>query len=186
MQGATRLQAAGVARASECFGESRIEHDYFWSYDLFAYIVTLGDIPTRLFGCCLGRLPLDMTPPAVARSAPDDDNPEAAHPVLRPVHLTVWSALHDNGWLAIVAEQPDGTYAVISAASSARDVQPDAIATSADDGKAAAVDALRAKSGHDHCSPQCQRWQRERHLVMLLAEDFNEYSGVTSRKRRQR
>jgi len=86
---------------------------------------------------------------------------------LRSFSLLVWSARHDNDWVTIVCEQPDGTFAVIAAPVTARNVTPDDIATTAGIGKVTAEQTLREKSGHAHCSPACEAWQERRELVMV-------------------
>jgi len=107
----------------------------------------------------------------------DDDGPGSSHPVLRPVGLTTWIATHDHGWVTVVCEQPDGTFAVLVAPPGARDVAPDALASSGPAARTTAEAILRTKSGHDLCTAQCEPWQQERHLLMLLAEDAHEFKG---------
>ena len=111
---------------------------------------------------------------ATEAGAPDVDSESTTLP-LRPFSLLVWSARHDNDWLTIVCEQPDGSFAVMAVPVTARDVSPDGITSTAGVGKLTAEEALRRKSGHAHCSPACERWQQRRELVMLLAEDAAEF-----------
>jgi len=53
----------------------------------------------------------------------------------------------------------------------------DAIATSADAARESADTVLRAPVGHERCTAQGRRWRLERHLVMLPAEDVDQYSN---------
>jgi hypothetical protein len=78
-------------------------------------------------------------------------DPEPTSVPLKPCSLASWSAQHDNDWVTIVCEQPDGTFAVIVAPTTARGVTPDAVAATPEAGRSAAVEALQAKSGHQQC-----------------------------------
>jgi hypothetical protein len=79
----------------------------------------------------------------------------------RPV--PVWSAVHDNAWTTLVTEQPRGTFAAVAFAESHRTVTADYIEDSPETAKAAALDALKAKTGHDLCSPRCAPWESYTH-----------------------
>lgn len=106
----------------------------------------------------------------LSREGPPDDGPGGLYPFLRGVHITAWTATHDNSWTTVVCEQPDSTFAVLVAPLGSRDVAAEAVATTAEEGMVAAKEVLLAKSGHE-CTAECQPWQRERHLFMLFAED---------------
>jgi hypothetical protein len=96
--------------------------------------------------------------------------------------LTAWTATHDNGWVAVVCEQPDGTFAVLVAPPGARDVASDALESSGPAARTTAEAILRTKSGHDLCTARCEAWQKKRHLLMLLAEDASEFKGEAPAK----
>ena len=144
---------------------------------------------------------VDVNEPRRVRSAPDssdrpqalspavpspDDEPGASHPLLRAFQPRTWTATHDNDWVSVVCEQPDGSFALLVAAAGARDVLPDLVAASAEAAKAAARELVRVKSGHDRCTAGCRGWSEERHLVMLLAEDAGEFGGNGSEQRPRR
>ena len=88
--------------------------------------------------------------------------------MLKPRHVAFWSARHDNGWNTFICEQPDGTFAVIAAPDTARDVSPDAIEQALPPAKASAARALEEKSGHRECSADCERWQKHSQLFMEI------------------
>jgi hypothetical protein len=91
-------------------------------------------------------------------------------PMLKARHVAFWSARHDNGWNTFICEQPDGSFAVIAAPGTARDVSPDSIEQSLQPAKASAARALDEKSGHHECSPQCERWQKHAQLFMEVSQ----------------
>jgi hypothetical protein len=90
--------------------------------------------------------------------------------MLKPRHVAFWSARHDNGWTTIVCEQPDGTFAVIVAPETARDVSPDSIDGALQTAKASASRALEEKSGHRECSDACERWAKHSQLFMEISQ----------------
>jgi len=61
----------------------------------------------------------------------------------RPV---IWQARHDNGWIAVVAEQPDGTFAASAGPGEAAGV--DYVEGTPEHAQADALFALNRKSGH--------------------------------------
>ena len=80
--------------------------------------------------------------------------------------LVLWEARHDNGWITIVMEQPDGTF--VAWAGLEETVGLDYVEDSPEHAQAAAMFALKRKSGHasarlDARSSRCERircWSR--------------------------
>lgn len=75
--------------------------------------------------------------------------------------LEVWTARHDNGWLAQAIENPDGTYAAWALPEGTTVSGPDYLEMDAETAKQAADFALSRKSGHRTCSAACSRWIRQ-------------------------
>lgn len=74
----------------------------------------------------------------------------------RPRSLVVWEARHDNGWSTVVAEQKGGKFAAW--ATNGENTQIDFTGTNVAHASAAALAALRRKSGHRRCSMGCSDW----------------------------
>jgi len=80
--------------------------------------------------------------------------------------LLVWEAHHDNGWTTVVMEQPDGTF--VAWAGQGAPVGVDYVEDSPEFARAAALFALKRKSGHDRCSARCSDFEM-RTQTMLVA-----------------
>jgi hypothetical protein len=76
--------------------------------------------------------------------------------------LEYWAARHDNGWVANALQNPDGTYAAWAAPDSTL-ASVDYIEIDAATAMRAAESALRTKSGHVECSPDCSGWLLQPH-----------------------
>ena len=72
-------------------------------------------------------------------------------PVSEPARrrLVVWEARHDNGWTTVVMEQPDGTF--VAWAGGGDSIGVDYVEDSPEFARAAAMFALKRKSGHAAC-----------------------------------
>ena len=70
---------------------------------------------------------------------------------------TVWHADHDNGWVTVIAENQDGTWAAWAFPKN-ETASIDYIEQSADRARAAALHALEWKSGHTDCTGCCSVW----------------------------
>ena len=79
--------------------------------------------------------------------------------------LIVWEARHDNGWSTIVMEQPDGTF--IAWAGPDETVGVDYVEDGPEDAQAAAMFALKRKSGHDQCSRHCSPFEIRTHTMLV-------------------
>lgn len=79
--------------------------------------------------------------------------------------LAAWTALHDNGWITAVVENPNGTYSAW-AAPNADVVSVDYMEDTPEHAQIAALFALRRKSGHAECSPQCSGWEMHTHELL--------------------
>ena len=84
----------------------------------------------------------------------------------QPRMLTAWTAHHDNGWVTTVLETPHGTFAAW-AAPDAETVSVDYIEDTPEHAQAAALFALKRKTGHDQCSPACSAWQLHTHEMTV-------------------
>jgi hypothetical protein len=101
--------------------------------------------------CVLSRHVVGSTPEAARRA------------------LGAWEALHDNGWRTTVVRNPDGTFAAW-AAPNAHPVSVDAVEDCIENATLAALLALKRKTGHGECSPQCSGW--ELHVAELTESDW--------------
>src|SRR4029453_17816014 len=81
--------------------------------------------------------------------------------------LVIWEAHHDNGWVSVVMEQPDGTF--VAWAGPAGVIGADYVEDSPEHAQAGAVFALKRKSGHATCSPRCSDWHMRTHEVTVAA-----------------
>lgn len=89
--------------------------------------------------------------------------------------VSVWSAVHDNGWVTKAVEIPDGRFAAWAAPDD-RATTPAYIEDGPENAKNAAEFALRETSGHSTCSARCTGWQLEQHRMFFTSDD-----GVGSR-----
>ena len=79
--------------------------------------------------------------------------------------LLVWEARHDNGWTTVVMEQPDGTF--IAWAGVGEAIGVDYVEDTPEHAQAAAMFALKRKSGHAECSPRCGDWEMRTHTMLV-------------------
>ena len=80
-------------------------------------------------------------------------------------HLVIWEALHDNGWTTLVMERSDGTF--VAWAGPDESVGVDCVADTPEQAQAAAMFALKRKSGHDPCSIRCSGFEMRTHLMVV-------------------
>ena len=73
-------------------------------------------------------------------------------------HLAVWTNIHDNGWITIAAEAPDGTFVGWAAPAETSNVTVDYIEDGPENAMRAAEFALGRKSGHAACSTRWTGW----------------------------
>ena len=83
--------------------------------------------------------------------------------------LVIWQAHHDNGWISVVAEQPDGTF--VAWAGPGEAVGVDYIEDTPEHAQAGALFALKRKSGHATCSARCSDWEMHTHELLVTAPD---------------
>ena len=83
--------------------------------------------------------------------------------------LVVWEARHDNGWTTLVMEQPDGTFVAWAGLGEAIGV--DYVENSPEHAEAAALFALKRKSGHAQCSAGCSHWEMRTHTMLVAAPE---------------
>lgn len=81
-----------------------------------------------------------------------------------------WQQRHDNGWLARVVEQPDGTFIAWAAPVGTTPICLDYIEDSLQFAQDAAVYALRKETGHQRCSDQCDSWN-----------EFDQQRGISAK-----
>jgi hypothetical protein len=79
--------------------------------------------------------------------------------------LVVWEARHDNGWTTVVMEQPDGTF--VAWAGPHETVGVDYVEDTPEHAEAAAMFALKRKSGHALCSPRCSPFEMRTHTMLV-------------------
>jgi hypothetical protein len=77
--------------------------------------------------------------------------------------LASWIARHDNGWITLVEDRGDGTWAAWALPEGTPVSGPDYIEMDDVSAKAAAEFALRQKSGHTDCSANCSFWAPHSH-----------------------
>ena len=82
--------------------------------------------------------------------------------------LVVWEARHDNGWTTLVMEQLDGTF--VAWAGPDESVGVDYVEDTPEHAEAAAMFALKRKSGHDRCSPRCSDFEMRTHTMLVTPE----------------
>jgi len=78
-------------------------------------------------------------------------------------------ARHDNGWITLVMEQPDGT--LVAWAGPAETVGVDYVEDTPEHARAAAMFALKRKSGHAECSPRCSEFELRMHTMLVGPRD---------------
>jgi hypothetical protein len=81
--------------------------------------------------------------------------------------LVVWEARHDNGWITIVMAQPDGTF--VAWAWPGETVGVDYVEDSPEHAEAAAMFALKRKSGHAECSPRFSASEMRTHTMLVAS-----------------
>ena len=81
------------------------------------------------------------------------------------LHLVIWEARHDNGWTTLVMEQSDGTF--VAWAGLDESVGVDYVEDTPEHAQAAAMFALKRKSGHDQCSIRCSGFEMRTHLMVV-------------------
>lgn len=74
-----------------------------------------------------------------------------------------WIARHSNGWVTLIEERPDETWAAWAFPEGSTPTHPDYIEMDDVSAKAAAEFALREKSGHDRCDAGCSGWELHTH-----------------------
>jgi hypothetical protein len=79
-------------------------------------------------------------------------------------HLVLWEAFHDNGWTTLVMEQSDGTF--VAWAGPDESVGVDYVEDCPEHAQAAAMFALKRKSGHDQCSIRCSAFEMRTHTML--------------------
>jgi hypothetical protein len=85
-----------------------------------------------------------------------------------PRRLAVWEACHDNGWITLVM-QPDGTF--VDWAGPGEMVGVDYVEDSPEHAQAAAMFALKRKSGHAECSSRCSDFEMRTHTMLIAPTD---------------
>jgi hypothetical protein len=92
---------------------------------------------------------------------------QAALTMTEPQHrrLVVWEARHDNGWITIVMEQPDGTF--VAWAGLGETVGVDYVEDTPEHAQAAAMFALKRKCGHAQCSIRCSAFEMRPHAMLV-------------------
>ena len=81
-------------------------------------------------------------------------------------HLVIWEARHDNGWTTLVMEQSDGTF--VAWAGPDESVGVDYVEDTPEHAQAAAMFALKRKSGHGECSIRCSAFEMRTHTILEL------------------
>ena len=80
-------------------------------------------------------------------------------------HLVIWEARHDNGWTTLVMEQSDGTF--VAWAGPDESVGVDYVEDTPEHAQAAAMFALKRKSGHAQCSIRCSPFEMRTHTMLV-------------------
>jgi hypothetical protein len=80
-------------------------------------------------------------------------------PLMMSAHHRHWQQKHDNGWLAHVAEQPDGTFLAWAAPAGALPLGIDYVEDCLEYAQAAAEFAVRRETAHSTCTHQCEGWE---------------------------
>jgi hypothetical protein len=100
------------------------------------------------------RLGLGYTP-----SSPVARVSRGMEPLMMSAHHRHWQQKHDNGWLAHVAEQPDGTFLAWAAPAGALPLGIDYVEDCLEYAQAAAEFAVRRETAHSTCTHQCEGWE---------------------------
>ena len=87
----------------------------------------------------------------------------------QPRHLVIWEARHDNGWTTLVMEQSGGTF--VAWAGPDESVGVDYVEDTPEHAQAAAMFALKRKSGHGECSIRCSGFEMRTHRVLVAPRD---------------
>ena len=80
-------------------------------------------------------------------------------------HLVIWETRHDNSWTTLVMEQSDGTF--VACAGLDESVGVDYVEDTPEHAQAAAMFALKRKSGHAKCPPGCSAFEMRTHLMVV-------------------
>ena len=91
------------------------------------------------------------------------EGPDGTHGIPNRL-MTVWTARHDNGWVASVVENPNGSFAAW-AAPDGEGGRVYSIVEEAEDGKTAAAASLVRETGHTSCSRRCAGWSLRTYAV---------------------
>ena len=86
----------------------------------------------------------------------------------QPRRVVIWEARHDNGWTTLVMEQLDGTF--VAWAGPDESVGVDYVEDTPEHAEAAAMFALKRKSGHARCSPGCSDFEMRTHTMLVTPE----------------
>ena len=86
-----------------------------------------------------------------------------------PRRLVVWEARHDNGWTTVVKEQPDGTF--VAWAGRGDPIGVDYVEDSPEFARAAAMFALKRKSGHAACSNRCTDFEMRTQTMLVTPRE---------------
>jgi len=83
-------------------------------------------------------------------------------------HLVIWEASHDNGWTTLVMEQTDGTFAAWAGPDET--VGVDYVEDCPEHAQAAAMFALKRKTGHAGCSIRCSPFEMRIHAMIVPSQ----------------
>ena len=88
------------------------------------------------------------------------------------LHLVIWEARHDNGWTTLVMEQSDGTF--VAWAGLDESVGVDYVEDTPEHAQAAAMFALKRKTGHEECSLRCGEWEMRTHTMLAAGPPIDD------------
>ena len=86
--------------------------------------------------------------------------------------LVLWEARHDNGWTTVVMEQPDGTF--VAWAGPGEAIGVDYVEDTPEHAQAAAMFALKRKTGHEECSLRCGEWEMRTHTMQVAGPPIDD------------
>ena len=87
----------------------------------------------------------------------------------RTSHARRLGSPHDNGWVTVVMEQPDGTF--VAWAGPGETVGVDYVEDSPEHAQALAMFALKRKSGHAECSRRCSDFEMRTDTMLVAPPD---------------
>jgi hypothetical protein len=111
-----------------------------------------------------------MLPTEERRNRPHERRLESRMTVRNRRVLSAWTARHDNGWVTTVLETPSGTFAAWASPSEDA-ASVDYMEDSPEHAQIAALFALKRKSGHAECSPECSSWVMHTHELSFLTAE---------------